>query len=101
MSRLNVLISGASIAGPMAAYWFAKAGATVTIIERFNKLRPGGQNVDIRTSGVSIMRMIPGMEEAVRAKSTTQDAIEFVNAKNGKAYATMKPVSQLYTSPLS
>ncbi|KAL1606246.1 hypothetical protein SLS60_003648 [Paraconiothyrium brasiliense] len=36
------------------------------------------------------MRKIPGMEPSVRAKTTTQDAIQFVNAK-GKPYATMKP----------
>lgn len=51
MSRLEVFIVGASIGGPTAAYWFAKAGANVTIIERFPKLRTKGQNIDIRTAG--------------------------------------------------
>jgi 2-polyprenyl-6-methoxyphenol hydroxylase-like FAD-dependent oxidoreductase len=42
MSKLKVLIVGASIAGPTAAYWFAKAGAGVTVIERFPTLRTNG-----------------------------------------------------------
>ncbi|KAJ4356740.1 uncharacterized protein N0V89_004776 [Didymosphaeria variabile] len=90
MSKPHALVVGASIAGPMTAYWLARAGFRITIIERFPTLRPGGQNIDIRTSGVTVMRKIPGMEPSVRAKTTTQDAIQFVNAK-GKPYATMKP----------
>lgn len=44
----------------------------------------------VRSSGVTVMRKIPGMESAVRSKSTTQDAISFVNA-SGVPYATFKP----------
>lgn len=78
MSQLRVLVVGASIAGPMAAYWLAKAGATVTVIERFPKLRTNGQAIDIRTTGVTIMRKIPGMEAAVRARTTQMEGISFV-----------------------
>ena len=46
MSGLNVLVVGASIAGPMTAYWLAKAGANVTVIERFPELRTNGQAID-------------------------------------------------------
>ena len=89
MSRLNVLIVGASVAGPTAAYWFARAGANVTIIERFPKLRTNGQNIDIRTVGVTVMRKMPEMEAAVRAKTTRMEGISFVH-ENGTPYATMK-----------
>ncbi|KAF7561118.1 hypothetical protein G7046_g3024 [Stylonectria norvegica] len=88
MSKLRVLIVGASIAGPTAAYWFAKAGASVTIIERFPKLRTGGQNIDIRTVGVAVMRKIPGMEAAVRAKTVPMDGISIVGA-DGRPYGTI------------
>ncbi|KAI3397453.1 hypothetical protein diail_10784 [Diaporthe ilicicola] len=79
MSDLEVLVVGASVAGPTAAYWLAKAGARVTIIERFPELRTGGQNVDIRTAGVSVMRKMPGMEAAVRSKNTGMEGISIVN----------------------
>lgn len=90
MSNLKVLIVGASIAGPSAAYWFAKAGAKVTVIERFPQLRTNGQNVDIRTVGVTVMRKIPGMEEAVRAKNMPMDGFNFIR-DNGQSIGTMKP----------
>ncbi|EAQ91947.1 hypothetical protein CHGG_00182 [Chaetomium globosum CBS 148.51] len=78
--KLRVLVVGASIAGPAAAYWLAKAGAKVTVIERFPELRTNGQNVDIRTVGVTVMRKIPGMEAAVRAKAVPMTGISFVDA---------------------
>ena len=81
MSRLRVLISGASIAGPTAAYWFARAGASVTVVERFPALRTSGQSVDIRTAGVTVMQKMPGMEEAVRARSTQIEGMRLVNAQ--------------------
>lgn len=67
MSDLKVLVVGASIAGPMAAYWLAEAGAEATIIERYPALRSGGQNIDIRTCGVTVVRKIPGLEAALKA----------------------------------
>lgn len=88
MSDLNVLIVGASVAGPTTAYWLAKAGAKVTIIERFPSLRTGGQNVDIRNAGVSVMRKMQGMEEAVRAKTTGMAGISFVR-DDGRPFATI------------
>ncbi|KAJ5310635.1 Major facilitator superfamily domain general substrate transporter [Penicillium atrosanguineum] len=88
MSNLRVMIVGASIAGPTAAYWFAKTGAKVTVIERFPQMRTNGQNIDIRTAGVSVMRKMPGMEEAVRANLQPMDGISIVR-DDGRPYGTM------------
>ncbi|PYI36279.1 oxidoreductase, partial [Aspergillus indologenus CBS 114.80] len=85
MPQLRVLIVGASIAGPTAAYWLARAGAKVTVIERFPHLRTNGQNIDIRTVGVTVMRRMPGMEEAVRAKTIPLKGIGFVRS-DGRPY---------------
>ncbi|KEF53001.1 uncharacterized protein A1O9_10909 [Exophiala aquamarina CBS 119918] len=71
MAHLRVLIVGASVARPTAAYWFARAGAQVTIIERFPSFHANGQGIDLRTAGVQVMRKMPGMGAAVRAKTTT------------------------------
>ena len=89
MSQLKVLVVGASIAGPAAAYWLAKAGANVTVIERFSKLRTNGQTIDIRTAGVTVMRKIPGMEAAVRANCLQMDGMSFVR-DDGRPYGTIK-----------
>lgn len=89
MSGLKVLVVGASIAGPTTAYWLAKAGAKVTIIERFPRLRNGGQAVDIRTARVSVMRKMSGMEAQVRAKSTQEEGVSFVR-EDGRPYGTIR-----------
>ncbi len=44
----NVLISGASIAGPALAYWLRRYGFRPTVVERAPALRQGGQAVDFR-----------------------------------------------------
>ncbi len=84
-----VLVVGASIAGPMAAYWLAKSGARVTVIERFPRLRTNGQGIDIRTTGVTVMRKIPGMEDAVRAKTTQMEGMSFVR-DDGRPYGIIR-----------
>lgn len=69
--------------------WLAKAGAHVTIIERFHQLRTGGQSIDIRTVGVTVMRKMAGVEAAVRAKTTQIDGLSFVR-EDGRPYGTIR-----------
>ncbi len=45
---MDVLIAGASMAGLSAAYWFARLGHHVTVVERSDGLRPGGAPIDVR-----------------------------------------------------
>lgn len=45
---MKVLIAGASMAGLTAAYWFARLGHEVTVVERAEGLRPGGAPIDVR-----------------------------------------------------
>ena len=88
MPQPRALVVGASIAGPMTAYWLARAGWKVTVIERFPALRTGGQNIDIRTIGVTVMNKIPGLEPAVRRELAPIDGFALVH-NDGTAYATM------------
>ncbi|KAH8725388.1 hypothetical protein GQ44DRAFT_739527 [Phaeosphaeriaceae sp. PMI808] len=60
----------------------------ITIIERRPSPRPGGQAIDIRTMGVTIMRNIPGPEAAVRAKHTCEEGVCFVRG-DGSRYGTL------------
>ncbi|MEP7001040.1 MAG: FAD-dependent monooxygenase, partial [bacterium] len=48
MVKRRVLISGAGIAGPALAYWLGGHGFEVTVVERAQTLREGGQAVDFR-----------------------------------------------------
>jgi 2-polyprenyl-6-methoxyphenol hydroxylase-like FAD-dependent oxidoreductase len=80
MADLRVLVVGASIAGPATAYWLSKAGAKVTVIERWPKFREGGHNVDLRSCGITVMSKMAGMEAAVRAKKCKFEAMTMVHA---------------------
>jgi 2-polyprenyl-6-methoxyphenol hydroxylase-like FAD-dependent oxidoreductase len=51
----KALISGASIAGPVLAFWLAEAGWQVTVVERADRLRLGGYPVDIRGTAVEVV----------------------------------------------
>lgn len=45
---MDILVSGASMAGLSAAHWFARLGHRVTVVERADGLRPGGAPIDVR-----------------------------------------------------
>ncbi|MFF0622510.1 FAD-dependent monooxygenase [Streptomyces sp. NPDC004296] len=80
MSTPSVLVSGASIAGPALASWLARAGWDVTVVERFDRLRDEGQNIDIRGTGREVLRRM-GLEDAVRAAHTQETGLDFVDER--------------------
>ena len=81
MSGLRVLISGAGISGPVAAYWLSKAGAKVTVVERASSLRTGGQNVDIRGHGLIVLKRMD-LEQTVYDNTTEELGLRFVDTSN-------------------
>ncbi|MET0766757.1 MAG: FAD-dependent monooxygenase [Aeromicrobium sp.] len=74
----RILITGASVAGPAAAFWLARAGHDVTVVEQAPELRPGGQNIDIRASGREVIQRM-GLEDAVRARNTGEIGTRFLD----------------------
>ena len=75
-------MTGASVAGPAAALCLSRAGYDVTVVERAEGLRPGGQNVDVRASGREALRRM-GLEDAVRARNTGEVGTRFVDDDGG------------------
>lgn len=51
---MDVLISGASMAGLSAAHWFARMGHEVTVVERADGLRRGGAPIDVRGDALGV-----------------------------------------------
>jgi len=43
------------VAGTTAAYWLARQGYSVTVVERHTGLRPGGQAIDVRGPALSVL----------------------------------------------
>lgn len=64
---MRMLISGASIAGPVLAYWLTRHGFCVTVVERAPALRKtGGHAVDLFRPAMNIsekMGVLPSIEE--------------------------------------
>jgi 2-polyprenyl-6-methoxyphenol hydroxylase-like FAD-dependent oxidoreductase len=54
MRPLEVLVSGAGIAGPCTAYWLRRHGFRPTIVERAPALRTGGYVIDFWGSGFDV-----------------------------------------------
>ncbi|MFI1916765.1 FAD-dependent monooxygenase [Nocardia sp. NPDC020380] len=71
---MRILISGASIAGPVLAYWLTRHGFSVTVVERAPSLRKtGGHAVDLFRPAMDIsekMGVLPRVEE--RATGTSR-----------------------------
>ena len=63
----SALISGASVAGPVLAFWLADAGWDVTVVERADHLRTGGYPVDVRGTAVDVVRRM-GQYDRVAAQ---------------------------------
>eukprot|EP01119_Soliformovum_irregulare_P023208 TRINITY_DN807_c0_g2_i1.p1 TRINITY_DN807_c0_g2~~TRINITY_DN807_c0_g2_i1.p1 ORF type:complete len:420 (-),score=129.47 TRINITY_DN807_c0_g2_i1:16-1275(-) len=76
--KVTALISGGGIGGPVLAYWLNKGGIECTLIERADQLRLEGQVIDIRSSGVEVIRKM-GLEEIIRSKTTHEDGMAFVD----------------------
>ena len=72
---MRVLISGASVAGPVTAYWLARYGFEVTVVERAaSGYQPGGHAVDLFRPAMQIVRRM-GVVDAVREHATGMDSI--------------------------
>ncbi|MCK2213839.1 FAD-dependent monooxygenase [Actinomadura sp. ATCC 31491] len=88
MKNANILISGASIAGPALAHWLVRAGCAVTVVEKAPALRPGGQAVDFKgaTHRTVLERM--GLLDDVRELQTGGADQHLVDAQ-GRTLAIM------------
>lgn len=74
----SVLISGAGIAGPVLASLLARRGVQVTVVETADGVRTGGQAVDLRGAGRTVLARMGLLERAV-AVSLKQQGIADVD----------------------
>ena len=81
ITNKNILISGASIAGPTLAYWLKRYGFNPTVIERAPQLREGGYPVDVRFEAVQVAKLM-GIWPRLQQEKTTIEEMSFVNERN-------------------
>lgn len=82
---MRILISGAGIAGPTVAYWLARYGFEITLIERAPALRTGGYVIDFWGAGFEIADRM-GLGPAIMSKGYQVQAARVVN-ENGRRVA--------------
>ncbi len=87
MSDRSVLISGASIAGPVAAFWLARAGFAPTIVERAPAPRPGGQAIDVRGAALDVIERM-GLLDSARAMKTQMKGFSTIDAAGNELWRT-------------
>jgi 2-polyprenyl-6-methoxyphenol hydroxylase-like FAD-dependent oxidoreductase len=84
---MNILISGASVAGPALAYWLNRHGMRTTIVERAAEVRPGGLAVDFRGTAMRVLDEM-GILDELRAHATQSGDASVVDA-DGNQIAVM------------
>lgn len=84
---LKVLICGGGIAGPALAYWLARGGHRIVVVERFPALRATGAQIDLRGQGIEAAKRM-GLIDIIRSKLVHEDGVSFVDSE-GHARATI------------
>lgn len=77
---MDILISGAGIAGSTLAYWLARNGMRPTVVERASGQRSSGNPVDVRDEAVPVAERM-GLMPRLREASTGVTGMRFVNAR--------------------
>ncbi|MCG8921480.1 FAD-dependent monooxygenase [Lentzea sp. CC55] len=73
---MDVLISGAGVAGPALAHWLARHGFSPTVVERAPSLRSGGQAVDFRGEAhLSVLKKMGVLDAVMAARTTPRDMV--------------------------
>lgn len=86
-SPLHVLVSGGGIAGNAVALQLLRSGLRVTVVERADAPRPGGQAVDLRgpsREAAQRMGLMPGVAEY----QLDERGMTYVDPR-GRAYASL------------
>lgn len=87
--RRSILISGASVAGPTAAFWLKRYGLDVTVVERAPEVRGGGYPIDIRGTAIDVIDRM-GLSEELRHFHIELSKITFLDHA-GQEVAAMRP----------
>lgn len=80
MVPLKVLICGGGCAGPALAFWLARSGHQVTVVERFPILRASGAQIDLRAQGIEV--------DTIRSQLVDEEGFKVVDS-NGNIRATI------------
>jgi 2-polyprenyl-6-methoxyphenol hydroxylase-like FAD-dependent oxidoreductase len=93
---MRVLISGASIAGPVLAYWLNKYGLDVTVVERAPTLRKtGGHAVDLFRPSMDISEKM-GVLDRIEALATGTNRLKMF--REGRPQPIEADLTKIYSA---
>lgn len=93
---MRILISGASVAGPVLAYWLSRYGFDVTVVERAPTLRkPGGHAVDLFRPAMEISAKM-GVLPRIEALATGTNRLALY--REGRARAVEVDLTKIYAA---
>jgi 2-polyprenyl-6-methoxyphenol hydroxylase-like FAD-dependent oxidoreductase len=71
---MRVLVSGASVGGPTVAYWLARWGCAVTVVERMplSRVRTGGHAVDLFGPALDVAEWTGVLPAVMEARTQTE-----------------------------
>ncbi|HEY4455304.1 MAG TPA: FAD-dependent monooxygenase [Pseudonocardiaceae bacterium] len=94
MRNRRVLISGASVAGPVLAYWLHRYGFEPTVVESAPAPRESGYPIDVSGSAVAVAKRM-GVLPEIRAAAVHTEALSFVDSLGRElASLDMRTVNQ-------
>lgn len=77
---MNCLIVGSGVAGPTLAYWLARSGHRITLVEQAPALRTGGYVIDFWGAGFDVAERM-GVLPAVRARGYQVQQVRMVGSE--------------------
>lgn len=80
MAPLKVLICGGGCAGPVLAFWLARSGHQVVVVERFPALRATGAQIDLRGQGIEVAKRM-GLLDTIRSKLVDESGVSMVDSQ--------------------
>ncbi|KAJ5682227.1 FAD/NAD(P)-binding domain-containing protein [Penicillium macrosclerotiorum] len=80
MAPLKILICGGGCAGPTLAFWLARGGHQVTIVERLPALRATGSQIDLRGAGIEVVKRM-GLIETIRDKLVDEAGTSIIDSQ--------------------
>lgn len=81
MGQLKVLICGGGCAGPALAFWLARLGHHVTIVERYPAIRATGAQIDLREQGIDVAKRMK-LLDIIRSKRVDEAGMAIVDSEN-------------------
>ena len=74
----DILISGASIAGPALAWWLHRAGFRPVLVERMPGRARGGHAIDVRGAALTVLAAM-GLDDAARAQAMAMKGVSVID----------------------